>query len=234
MIVYGKNVLEEVLKSHHPVKMVYLRKDEKDRPSQLIEKLKKLNCPFTFVPDKKLAELCGEAKNQGVVVDLEFRYADESEIKGDLVVLLDHINDPHNLGAIARTALAAGAGAIVIPKDRSVGVTPSAVKVSAGTLLRIPVVKVTNLPRTIDDLKERGYWVYGADMEGTSIYEEDFRPPVALVLGSEGEGLSRLVKQKCDQLIAVPMYADIDSLNVSVSAGIILFEMARKMRKVGR
>jgi 23S rRNA (guanosine2251-2'-O)-methyltransferase len=115
-----------------------------------------------------------------------------------------------------------------------VGVTPSAVKVSAGTLLRIPVVKVTNLPRTIDDLKEKGYWVYGADMEGTSIYEEDFRPPVALVLGSEGEGLSRLVKQKCDQLIAVPMYADIDSLNVSVSAGIILFEMARKMRKVGR
>jgi len=234
MIVYGRNVLEEVLKSHHPVKMVYLRKDEKDRPSQLIEKLKKLNCQFTFVPDKKLAELCGEAKNQGVVVDLEFRYADESEIKGDLVVLLDHINDPHNLGAIARTALAAGAGAIVIPKDRSVGVTPSAVKVSAGTLLRIPVVKVTNLPRTIDDLKEKGYWVYGADMEGTSIYEEDFRPPVALVLGSEGEGLSRLVKQKCDQLIAVPMYDDIDSLNVSVSAGIILFEMARKMRKVGR
>jgi 23S rRNA (guanosine2251-2'-O)-methyltransferase len=234
MIVYGRNVLEEVLKSHHPVKMVYLRKDEKDRPSQLIEKLKKLNCPFTFVPDKKLAVLCGEAKNQGVVVDLEFRYADESEIKGDLVVLLDHINDPHNLGAIARTALAAGAGAIVIPKDRSVGVTPSAVKVSAGTLLRIPVVKVTNLPRTIDDLKEKGYWVYGADMEGTSIYEEDFRPPVALVLGSEGEGLSRLIKQKCDQLIAVPMYADIDSLNVSVSAGIILFEMARKMRKVGR
>lgn len=232
MIVYGRNVLEEVLKSHHLVRKVYLRADERNKPSSLVEKLKKANFPFTFVPRRKLAELCGEEKNQGVVIDLEFKYADESEIKGDLVVLLDHINDPHNLGAIARTAVAAGAGAIVIPKDRSVDVTPSAVKVSAGALLRIPVVKVTNLPRTIDNLKKKGYWIYGADMKGTSVYEEDFQPPVALVFGNEGEGLSRLVKQKCDQLIAVPMYSDIDSLNVSVSAGIIMFEIARKIRRV--
>ncbi|KUK01944.1 MAG: RNA methyltransferase, TrmH family, group 3 [Thermotoga sp. 50_1627] len=232
MIVYGRNVLEEVLKSHHPVRKVYLRADESSKLSSLVEKLKKANFPFTFVPRRKLAELCGEEKNQGVVIDLEFKYADEAEIKGDLVVLLDHINDPHNLGAITRTAVAAGAGAIVIPKDRSVDVTPSAVKVSAGALLRIPVVKVTNLPRTIDNLKKKGYWIYGADMKGTSVYEEDFQPPVALVFGNEGEGLSRLVKQKCDQLIAVPMYSDIDSLNVSVSAGIIMFEIARKIRRV--
>lgn len=234
MIVYGKSVLEEVLRTRYPVKMIYLREDKKNKPSELIERLKKSNYPFTFVSGAKLAKLCGEEKNQGIVIDLEFEYAEESEIQGDLVVLLDHITDPHNFGAIARSAVAAGASAIVIPKDRSVKVTPAVVKVSAGTILRIPVVIVTNLARTIEALKERGYWVYGADMAGTSVYEEKFEPPVAVVFGNEGEGLSRLVKEKCDQLIAVPMYSDIDSLNVSVSAGIIMFEIARKIRKKER
>ncbi|MGB9790400.1 MAG: 23S rRNA (guanosine(2251)-2'-O)-methyltransferase RlmB [Thermotoga caldifontis] len=234
MFVYGKSVLEEVLRTRYPVKMIYLREDRKNRPSELIDRLKKANYPFTFVSEKRLAQLCGEEKNQGIVIDLEFNYGNESDIEGELVVILDHITDPHNMGAICRTAVAAGASAIVVPKDRSVKVTPAVVKVSAGTVLRIPVVVVTNIVRTMEQLKERGYWIYGADMEGKSVYDEEFEPPVAVVFGNEGEGLSRLVRENCDGLIAVPMYSDIDSLNVSVSAGIILFEIARKIRRAVR
>ncbi|MEN3008694.1 23S rRNA (guanosine(2251)-2'-O)-methyltransferase RlmB [Pseudothermotoga sp.] len=234
MIVYGKSVLEEVLKIRYPVRMIYLREDKKDKPSELFEKLKKAGYPVTFASEEKLIKLCGEEKNQGIVIDLEFRYADETELEGDLLVVLDHITDPHNFGAIARTAVGAGAKAIVIPKDRSVKVTPAVVKVSAGTVLRIPVIIVTNLARTIEKLKQEGFWVYGADMSGKSVYEEDFQSPVVVVFGNEGEGLSRLIREKCDELIAVPMYSDIDSLNVSVSAGIVLFEIARKIRRVRR
>lgn len=233
MIVYGKSVLEEILRTRYPVKKIYLREDKKEKPSELFEKLKKAGYPVVFTSEEKLTKLCGEEKNQGIVIDLEFQYGDESELEGDLIVILDHITDPHNLGAITRAAVGAGAKAIVIPKDRSVKVTPAVVKVSAGTVLRIPVVIVTNLARTIEKLQQKGFWVYGADMSGTSVYEEDFQPPVVVVFGNEGEGLSRLIREKCDRLISVPMYSDIDSLNVSVSAGIILFEIARKIRKIG-
>jgi len=228
MIVYGKSVLDEIIRTRYPVRRIYLRESD-DKKFQSIEQiLKKIGYPYTYTTAKQLEKLCGEEKNQGIVIDLDFQYSDESALDGNLIVLLDHVVDPHNLGAIVRTCVGAGASAIVITKDRSAKVTAAVVKVSAGTVFRIPIVVVTNLTNTIELLQERGYWVYGADMQGNDLFEEDFVPPVAVVFGNEGEGLSRLVRERCDQLIRVPMYSPIDSLNVSVSAGIVLFDIARK------
>ncbi len=228
MIVYGKSVLDEIIRTHYPVKKVYL-KDSDDGKFRLIEQLLRENgYPYTYTTSKHLEKLCGEEKNQGIVIDLDFQYSDETALDGDLIVLLDHVVDPHNLGAIIRTSVGAGASAVVITKDRSAKVTAAVVKVSAGTVFRIPIVVVTNLVSTIEKLQKRGYWVYGADMQGKNLFEEKFVPPVAVVFGNEGEGLSRLVKERCDQLISIPMFSSIDSLNVSVSAGIVLFEIARK------
>ncbi len=229
MIVYGKSVLDEVLRTRYPVKKIYLDQDKSKKFVQLEQALKKFGYSFVYTTKKHLEKLCQEEKNQGIVIDLEFNYHDESALNGDLIVVLDHITDPHNFGAIIRTSVGAGASAIVIPKDRSVKVTPAVVKVSAGTVLRIPIIIVTNLVQTFEKLKQRGYWVYGADMNGKSVYEEEFTPPICVVFGNEGEGLSRIVRENCDQIISVPMRSSIDSLNVAVSAGIILFEISRQI-----
>jgi len=229
MIVYGRNVLDEILKVKYPVKRIYLKAENRTQELIGIEKsIQKHGYPFSYVSKKRLAELCGEEKNQGVAIDLSFSYSDLDEINTEFVVLLDHIIDPHNLGAIIRTSAAAGAGAVVITTNRSAQITPAVVKVSAGTVFRIPIVRVTNLSRSIDRLKSRGYWVYGADPRGENVFESSFISPTAVVFGSESKGLSRLVKEKCDQLVSVPMKLGVDSLNVAVSSGIILFEVCRK------
>ncbi|HOJ87938.1 MAG TPA: 23S rRNA (guanosine(2251)-2'-O)-methyltransferase RlmB [Pseudothermotoga sp.] len=228
MIVYGKSVLDEIIRTHYRVNKIYLKESDDRKFKAIEETLKKNGYSYTYTTAKYLEKLCGEEKNQGIVIDVDFQYSDESALNGNLIVLLDHIVDPHNLGAIIRTSVAAGASAVVITKDRSAKVTAAVVKVSAGTVFRIPIVVVTNLVNTIEKLQEQGYWVYGADMRGKNVFEERFTLPVAVVFGNEGEGLSRLVKEKCDQLISVPMFSSIDSLNVSVSAGIVLFEVARK------
>ncbi|HEY8540901.1 MAG TPA: 23S rRNA (guanosine(2251)-2'-O)-methyltransferase RlmB [Pseudothermotoga sp.] len=228
MIVYGKSVLDEIIRTHYPVKKIYLKESDDDKFKAIEQLLKKNGYSYTYTTSKHLEKLCGEEKNQGIVIDLDFNYSDETALNGNLVVLLDHVVDPHNLGAIIRTSVGAGASAVVITKDRSAKVTAAVVKVSAGTVFRIPVVIVTNLANTIERLKERGYWVYGTDMRGKNLFDEKFLPPVAVVFGNEGEGLSRIVKERCDQLISIPMFSSIDSLNVSVSAGIVLFEIARK------
>ena len=164
----------------------------------------------------------------------EYRYSSVEEILESktppLIVILDQIQDPHNLGAIVRTSVGAGANGIIIPKDKSVKVTETVVKVSAGTVFRAKIAIVTNLARTIEELKERGVWVYASDVNGTPIYEEDFTLPTAFVFGNEGEGIRRLVKEKCDRVLTIPMENDIDSLNVSVSVGIVLFEAVRQRR----
>ncbi len=229
MIVYGKSVLDEVLRTRYPVKKIYLSEEKAKKFTQLEQQLRKLGYSYIYTTKKQLESLCQEEKNQGIAIDLEFNYSDESKLEGELIVILDHITDPHNFGAIVRTAVGAGASAIVIPKDRSVKVTPAVVKVSAGTVLRIPIVIVTNLVQTMERLKQRGYWIYGADMDGKSIYEEKFVPPVCVVFGNEGEGLSKLVRESCDQIISIPMRSSIDSLNVAVSAGVILFEISRQL-----
>lgn len=228
MIVYGKSVLDEIIRTRYPVRKIYLKESDDDKFKGIEQLLRNYNYPYTYTTPKHLEKLCGEEKNQGIVIDLDFRYSDESSLEGNLIVLLDHVVDPHNLGAIIRTSVGAGASAVVITKDRSAKVTAAVVKVSAGTVFRIPIVVVTNLANTIERLQKRGYWVYGADMQGKNLFEERFIPPVAVVFGNEGEGLSRLVRERCDQLISIPMFSSIDSLNVSVSAGIVLFEIARK------
>ncbi len=229
MIVYGRNVLDEVLRAKYPVKRIYLKAENRTQEISRIEKnIREYGYPFSYVSKKRLAELCGEEKNQGVAIDLSFSYSDLDEINAKLVVLLDHIIDPHNLGAIIRTSTAAGAGAVVITTNRSAQITPAVVRVSAGTVFRIPIVRVTNLSRSIDRLKSLGYWIYGADTRGKNVFESSFISPTAVVFGNEGKGLSRLVKEKCDELISIPMKSGVDSLNVSVSSGIILFEVCRK------
>lgn len=228
MIVYGKSVLDEIIRTHYPVRKIYLRESGDDKFKAIEQLLRKNGYSYTYAAPKYLEKLCGEEKNQGIVIDLDFQYSDETSLDGNLIVLLDHIVDPHNLGAIIRTSVGAGASAVVITKDRSAKVTAAVVKVSAGTVFRIPIIVVTNLANTIEKLQERGYWVYGTDMQGKNLFQERFTPPVAVVFGNEGEGLSRLIRERCDQLISIPMFSSIDSLNVSVSAGIVLFEIARK------
>lgn len=230
MIVYGRNVLREIIISKQPVKMVYFSDSHDKELDELIEKVKERKLAYTIAPKNILRRLCGEEKNQGVVIDIgEFLYADENDIPDNpFLVLLDQVQDPQNLGAIVRTSVAAGVDMIVLTKDNSVHITPGAVKASAGTVFRIPIAITVNLARYIEKLKDKGIWVYGADMRGEPLWKVRIERPVGIVFGNEGSGIRPLVKEKCDGLISVPMKRSIDSLNVSVSAGIIIYEVLRK------
>jgi len=236
--VYGRRILEEALKSGIRIKKVFFAKLERYEKSflELVEEVERRGIKYHFAEKEKLTSMVGKG-HQGVVMDIEdFKYSDLEEVlneKAPFFVLLDHIQDPHNLGAIIRSAAGAGATGVIIPKDRSVKVTPAVVKVSAGTVFKIPIVLVTNLARTIEALKERDVWVYAVDMDGKPYYEEDLTGPVGVVFGNEGKGLGKLVKDKCDGVIGIPMENSVESLNVSVSAGIILFEIRRQRRLKG-
>jgi 23S rRNA (guanosine2251-2'-O)-methyltransferase len=239
--VYGRKILKEILESNVPIRRVYFANLE--NPSKdfmdLVEEVHGRGIPYKFVSKKKADNLVQGEKSQGVVVDLgDFKYwaledAIEKSADDPFIILLDQIQDPHNFGAIIRTAVGAGVDFIVIPKDRSVRVTPAVVKVSAGLVFRIPIVMVTNLSRTIEDLKDRGIWVYASDKGGTIYYETDLTGPLGLVFGNEGSGIRRLVKEKCDGVITIPMERGIDSLNVAVSAGILMYEVYRQRRMRG-
>lgn len=230
MIVYSRNVLRELLVGSQPMRMIYFS-DQHDRElDELIERVKARKLPFSIAQKSVLSKLSGEEKNQGVVIDIgEFRYAEENDIpENPFIVLLDQVQDPQNLGAIVRSAVAVGADVVVVTKDNSAHVTPGAIKASAGTIFRIPIVMTVNLGRYIDKLKEEGIWIYGADMNGKMFWNADLKRPIGIVFGNEGSGIRPLVKQKCDELISIPMKQPIDSLNVSVSAGIILYEILRR------
>ncbi|SHH20641.1 23S rRNA (guanosine(2251)-2'-O)-methyltransferase RlmB [Thermosipho atlanticus] len=236
MKVYGRNVLKEILNTNTPVKMIYFSNSGDKELKKLIEiaKIKKL--PHTIANKKILTKLCNYEKHQGVVIDIgEFKYKDEyyiENLNNPFIVILDQLQDPHNFGAIIRTAVAAGADAIVIPKNNSVQVTPAVIKVSVGTIFRINVIQVVNLARFIEQIKKYGIWIYGADMHGKKYYEIDLKKPIAVVLGNEGAGIRRLIKEKCDDFISIPMKNHVESLNVSVSAGIILFEVMRQNESI--
>ncbi|HEW91854.1 MAG TPA: 23S rRNA (guanosine(2251)-2'-O)-methyltransferase RlmB [Thermotogaceae bacterium] len=236
MFFYGVNTLKEAIKSNQKIKKVYIYEKIK-KFEEIMEILTKNNIRFQKVPMKVLQKLSGEYKNQGIVFEInEFKYHDLEEILSDnqrknlFLVLLDQVQDPHNLGAIVRTAACAGADGIVITKDRSTKVTPAVAKVSAGMVFNIPIVLVTNLVNAIKTLKNHGVWVYGADMKGKNLWHVDFTIPIALVMGNEGSGLRRLVKENCDELVAIPMKSNVDSLNVSVSMGILAFEVLRQRK----
>ena len=176
-------------------------------------------------------------KHQGVIAYIAaFEYATVDDIlkkaedKGEppFVVILDDIEDPHNLGAIIRTANLAGAHGVIIPKHRAAGLTATAVKASAGAVSYTPVAKVTNISKTIEELKDKGLWFVCADMGGTTMYDLDLKGPIGLVVGNEGKGVSRLVKEKCDFIASIPMFGDIDSLNASVATGVLAYEIVRQ------
>ena len=227
MIVFGKNVAKEVLDSNVTIKKVILSNNFNDK--DLIKKLSKNNIIYM---DKKIMDKKYEGNHQGVVLEIDdFKY-DNIDYAYDkkFVVLLDHLEDPHNFGAIIRTCEAAGVDAIIIPKKRSVEVNSTVMKVSAGALNNIHIIEVNNLVDGIKKLKDNGYWIYGTDMNDTKYTDLEYDEKTALVIGAEGTGISDLVKRNCDFVVSIPMVGKINSLNASVAAAIVIYEVVRQRK----
>jgi len=237
-LIIGRNPVSEALKSGRPVDCLYIAKGNRNGLLEaLAAKGRESGVTVKYVDIKKLDFMCGHGNHQGVAATAAVReYASlddlfalaESRGEAPLLVICDEIEDPHNLGSVIRCADAAGAHGVIIPERRSATLTYAAGKASAGAVEYVPVAKVKNLVACIGELKERGVWIFGADTSGKNWFEHDFTGPCALVIGSEGKGLGRLVREKCDFLVSLPMKGRIDSLNASVAAGIILFEAARQ------
>lgn len=236
----GRNAVIEAFRSGRPIDRLFLLDGCQDGPMQTIKReARKHNVQMRFVARERLDQMSGTGHHQGVIAySAAYEYSEMEDIlalaekRGEppFVILLDNIVDPHNLGAIIRTANQAGAHGVIIPKNRAVGLTATVAKASAGAINYTPVVKVTNLGKTIEELKGKGLWFVCADMGGEVMYNLDLRGPIGLVIGGEGDGVARLVKQKCDYVAAIPMKGDIDSLNASVAAGVLAFEIVRQRR----
>ena len=234
----GRNAVIEAFRAGRTIDKLYILDGCQDGPIMTIKReAKKQDTIVRYVAKERLDQLSETGKHQGVIaVAAAYSYAEVEDIlqsardKGEapFILLLDGIEDPHNLGAIIRTANLAGAHGIIIPKNHAVGLTATVARVSAGALNYTPVAKVTNLARTIEDLKKEGLWFVCADMGGTVMYQLDLKGPIGLVIGNEGEGVSRLVKEKCDMTAAIPMKGNIDSLNASVAAGVLAYEILRQ------
>ena len=234
----GRNAVIEAFRSGRTIDKLYVQDGCQDGPVMTIKReAKKQDTIVKYVDKERLDQLSKTGKHQGVIaVAAAYSYAEVEDIlkaaedKGEppFLFLLDNIEDPHNLGAIIRTANLAGAHGVIIPKNHAVGLTATVARTSAGALNYTPVAKVTNLSRTIEDLKKKGLWFVCADMGGTTMYQLDMRGPIGLVIGSEGDGVSRLVKEKCDMVASIPMKGDIDSLNASVAAGVLAYEIVRQ------
>ena len=241
LVMEGRNAVLEALRSGKPIDKLFLLDGCQDGPIRtIIREAKKHDTILKFVSRERLDQLSETKKHQGVIAyAAAYEYSELEDIfalaekKGEdpFLILLDNIEDPHNLGAIIRTANLAGAHGVVIPKHRAVGLTATVAKTSAGALNYTPVVKVTNLAKTMEELKERGIWFVCADMDGESMYRLNLTGPIGLVIGSEGEGVSRLVKETCDFVASIPMKGDIDSLNASVAAGVLAYEIVRQRLK---
>lgn len=220
MYIFGKNVAEEYLKKQKKVKKIYMSKNFK-------ENLPFQNIPITYLEKYEMDRMVN-GLHQGIILEVEdYQYASLSEIiekENALIVILDHLEDPHNFGAITRTCEAAGVNGIIIPKDRSVEVNATVIKVSTGATENIPIARVTNIVQTIKELKEKGFWIVGSDMQGTDYDKIDYRGKTAIIIGNEGSGMSRLVKENCDFIATIPMKGKTESLNASVSAGILIYE----------
>jgi 23S rRNA (guanosine2251-2'-O)-methyltransferase len=201
------------------------------RLQEIIDLARRASVPVRFEPRASLERLAGSSAHQGVIaLGAARKYADiESVAEAEMLVVLDGVEDPHNLGAIIRTAHAAGAGAVIIPERRAASVTDVVAKTAAGALEHLPVVRVTNINRALEELKERGYWIYGLDERGTQAHDQtDYAQRSVLVLGGEGKGLHEQVRKHCDVIVRIPMAGKISSLNVSVAAGVVLFEWRRR------
>ncbi|MCQ2548649.1 MAG: 23S rRNA (guanosine(2251)-2'-O)-methyltransferase RlmB [Lachnospiraceae bacterium] len=234
----GRNAVIEAFRSGKTIDKLFILDGCQDGPIMTIKReAKKQDTLVKFVTKERLDQLSETGKHQGVIAQAAaYEYAQVEDIlenarqKGEapFIFLLDNIEDPHNLGAIIRTANLAGAHGVIIPKNRAAGLTATVAKTSAGALNYTPVAKVTNIGKTIEDLKKEGLWFVCGDMNGEVMYRVNLTGPIGLVIGNEGEGVSRLVKEKCDFTAAIPMKGDIDSLNASVAAGVLAFEIVRQ------
>ena len=238
LTIEGRNAVLEALRSGKPIDKLFVLEGCQDGPIRSITReAKKHDTIVKFVARERLDQMSETKKHQGVIAFVaDYEYAQIEDMlalaqerkEAPFLFLLDGIEDPHNLGAIIRTANLAGAHGVIIPKNRAVGLTATVAKASAGALNYTPVAKVTNLSHTIRELKEQGLWFVCADMAGEAMYRLDLKGPVGLVIGSEGEGVSKLVRENCDFMAAIPMRGEINSLNASVAAGVLAYEIVRQ------
>ena len=238
LTIEGRNAVLEAFRSGKTIDRLFVLDGCQDGPVRtIVREAKKHDTIVNFVPKERLDSMSETGHHQGVMAyAAAYEYAEVEDIlkiaeeKGEppFLFLLDGIEDPHNLGAIIRTANLAGAHGVIIPKRRAVGLTATVARTSAGALKYTPVAKVTNMAATIEDLKKRGIWFVCADMGGESMYRLNLTGPIGLVIGNEGEGVSRLVKEKCDMIASIPMKGDIDSLNASVATGVLAYEIVRQ------
>lgn len=236
----GRNAVLEAFRSGKTIDKLFVLDGCKDGPVQsIMREARKSDTIVNFVTKERLDQISETKKHQGVIAyAAAYHYAEVDDIlnrareKGEppFLILLDNIEDPHNLGAIIRTANLVGAHGVIIPKRRAVGLTATVAKASAGAINYTPVAKVTNLSQTMKELKKEGIWFVCADMGGTPMYDLDLTGPMGLVIGNEGEGVSKLVKENCDFVASIPMQGDIDSLNASVACGVLAYEMLRQRR----
>ena len=237
-IIFGRNSVSEAIKAERPLDSILVARGERTGSiPKILADAKKSDIPVKEVDRKKLDFMCGHGNHQGIVavgavkaystVDDIFARAEE---KGEapFIIVCDEIEDPHNLGAIIRTAEAAGAHGVIVPKRRSAPLSFAVAKTSAGAVEFMHVARVTNIPQTLEELKDRGVWIYCADMDGETFYNANLKGSVALVIGSEGKGVGRLVKEKCDVVLSMPMKGQINSLNASVAAGILMYEISKQ------
>ena len=237
-MIEGRNAVLEAFRSGKPIDKLYVLDGCQDGPVRtIVREARKHDTIIHFVEKERLSQLSVTGKHQGVIAcAAAYEYSEVEDMlklaeeKGEdpFLILLDNIEDPHNLGAIIRTANLAGAHGVIIPKRRAVGLTATVAKTSAGALNYTSVAKVTNLTKTMEELKEKGLWFVCADMGGKMMYDLNLKGPIGLVIGNEGEGVSRLVKENCDFVASIPMKGDIDSLNASVAAGVLAYEIVRQ------
>ncbi|AOT71148.1 23S rRNA (guanosine(2251)-2'-O)-methyltransferase RlmB [Geosporobacter ferrireducens] len=235
----GRNPVLEALKAEREIDKIFIAKGaEQGSVQKIVGVAKDRGIPIQYVERQKLDQISESHAHQGIIAFVAaYRYVEVDEIlesaarkeESPFIVILDEITDPHNLGSILRTANAAGVHGVIIPKRRAVGLTAVVAKTSAGAIEYVPVAKVSNISQTIEYLKEKGLWVVGADMDGQSTYyEQDLTGNVALVIGSEGQGIGRLIKEKCDFIVRIPMKGQLSSLNASVAASLLMYEVMRQ------
>lgn len=232
MLVYGKNVAQEILQFHpKSVREIFIQEGIQDEKIISFAEKEKIHVQFKR---KQEMDRLANGLHQGIILDVaDYQYSSLEEVllkEPSFFVILDHLEDPHNLGAIIRTCEAAGVDAIILPQDRQVLVNATVMKTSAGSLVRMKLVKVTNLSQTIRILQEQGFWVVGTDMEGQDFRTIDYQGKIALVIGNEGKGMSSLVKKSCDFVASIPMYGEVNSLNASVASGIMIYEVIRNRK----
>lgn len=232
MYVYGKNVVKETLNSKNKILKAYINKSFND--TNIIEKLKELKVRINYTNNFDLDKLTDNGLHQGIVLQIDdIKTYNYDEVIPNLnkeyktIVMLDHLEDPHNFGAIIRTSYALGVDAIIIPNDRSVNITATVVKTSAGAINNIPIIRVPNLNATITKLKKDGFWIVGTSMNGISYTKIDYKTSICLIIGNEGKGMAKTLQKECDYLATIPMQNHFDSLNASVSSGIIISEIMR-------